>query len=96
MTAQELEGLARGLLHNAAARQWAASRAEPEVKSAEYLTGFAAGHEAGEVAAMALIVSLLSGESATALIDEVRAQAAVDAAFPFDLEIEFTSDDEAA
>ena len=92
----ELEGLCRGLLLNAAARRWAASRVEPEAPSAEYLTGFAAGWEGGEMAALALVLSLITEESATALVEEARTQAAVDAAFPFELHIEMEPSDEEA
>ena len=88
MTRSEIEALCRGLLHNAAARQWAASRVEPETPSADYLTGFAAGWEGGEVAALALIISLITEQSATRLVEEARAQAAVDTAFPFELHID--------
>lgn len=87
MTLEELEAVCRGLLRNAAARGWAATRAEPETPTPEYRTGFAAGYEAGELAALALVVSMLSGDSATALVDEARSQAAVEAEFPFELHV---------
>ena len=93
VTLHEIEAMCRSLLSNAAARDWAASRAAPEVPTVEYRTGFAAGHEAGEVAALALVVSMLSGESATALVDEARSRAAVDAAFPFELHFEGLAED---
>lgn len=83
--------LCRGLLHNAAARQLALSRAEPEAPSAEYLTGFGAGWEAGHVAGMALALSVLTGESPTALVEDARAQAAVDLSFPFEVHFEAAS-----
>ncbi|MGH9224668.1 MAG: hypothetical protein ACRD2W_13025 [Acidimicrobiales bacterium] len=94
--ARELEALCRGLLLNAAARRWAASGVEPEPPSAEYLTGFAAGWEGGEMAALALVISLITEESATRLVEEARAQASVDAVFPFELHIEVTPADEEA
>lgn len=87
---QALE-LCRGLLHNAAARQLVFSRADPEEPSADYLTGFGAGWEAGHVAALALALSLLTGESPAALVEEARARAAVDLSFPFDVHIESAS-----
>ena len=88
MTVEEIEAVCRGLLHNAAGRDLAASRAAPDVPGAEYRTGFAAGHEEGELAAMALVVAMISGESATALVDEARSAAVIDAVFPIDLHIE--------
>jgi hypothetical protein len=84
----DAEALLRGLLQNAAARQSAVARAEPESASVDYLTGFGAGWEAGQVAALALAVGALSGESPTALVEDARSQAAVEAAFPFELFVE--------
>lgn len=84
----DLAAMVRAFLHNAAARHWAVSRAEPESPSVDYRAGFAAGREAGEVAALALVLGSITGESATALIEEARAQAAVDSALPFDLYLE--------
>jgi hypothetical protein len=84
----EVEALCRGFLQNAAARQSVVSRVGPEEPSADYLSGFAAGWEAGQVAALALAVSLMSGESPTALITDAGSQAAVDLSFPFELYIE--------
>ncbi|HEX7277540.1 MAG TPA: hypothetical protein VF244_09220 [Acidimicrobiales bacterium] len=81
------EDLARGFLLNAAARSNASSSVAPEAPTADYLHGFADGWEAGQVAAIALILSTTTGESPTTLIDEATAQAAVDSAFPFDLVI---------
>jgi len=83
----DIESLCRGFLQNAAARQWAVARVSPEAPGAEYLTGFGAGWEAGHVAALALVVAMLSGASVTELIEEADAQAAVESAFPFDLVI---------
>jgi hypothetical protein len=83
-----MEGLCRGFLQNAAARQWAVGSVAPEAPTAEYLSGFADGWEAGHVAAFALVVAMLSGDSITALIEEAGAQAAVDSAFPFELVME--------
>ena len=90
---REVEALCRGFLHNAAARQSVVSRVSPEEPSADYRAGFSAGWEAGQVAALALAVSLLSGESPTALIDDAASQAAVDLSFPFEL---FNEDEEKA
>lgn len=84
----EVEALCRGFLQNAAARQSAVARVEPEVASADYLTGFGAGWEAGHVAALALAVGLMSGGSPTVLVEEALTQAAVDSAFSFELHLE--------
>jgi hypothetical protein len=84
----EIVELLRSMLHNAAAREWAASKAAPATPSPEYLTGYAAGWEGGELAALALAVSAVSGETATSLVEEARARAAVDSAFPFDLVVQ--------
>ncbi len=78
----ELATLCRGLLHNAAARRQLAAKVEPEAPSVDYRAGFAAGREAGEMAALALALGALIGESPTDLIDNAVAQAAVDAVFP--------------
>ena len=84
----ELEAIVRSFLGNAAARSYAARRAEPEVPSVDYRAGFAAGKESGEVAALALVLSSLTGESVNALIEEAEAEAAVDVAMPFELRLE--------
>jgi hypothetical protein len=81
----EVEALCRGFLQNAAARQAIVSRVGPEEPSADFLSGFGAGWEAGQVAALALALSVLTGESATALIEDAQSQAAVDSAFPFEV-----------
>ena len=81
----ETERLCRSPLQNAAARQWAAALAEPEAPSVDYLTGVGAGWEAGQVAALAMVVAMMTGDSATALIEDARSQAAMDTAFPFEL-----------
>jgi hypothetical protein len=84
----DAEAMCRGVLLNAAARQVALAKVEPERPSVDYLTGFGTGWEAGQVSALAFALSLLTGESPTDLVNESLAQAAVDAAFPFDLHIE--------
>lgn len=84
----EVEALCRGFLQNAAARQSVVSRVQPEEPSADYLAGFSAGWDAGQVAALALAVAVISGESPTALIEDAQSHAAVDAAFPFELYLE--------
>lgn len=84
----DLESIVRAFLHNAAGRHWAAARAQPETPSVGYRTGFSAGVEAGQVSAFALVLGAITGESATQLIEEAQAQAAVDSALPFDLHIE--------
>jgi hypothetical protein len=89
----DIESMCRGFLQNAAARQWAVAKAAPEAPTAEYLTGFGDGWEAGHVAALALVVGMMSGESITGLIEEAGSQAAIGATFPFDMVV---VDDEAA
>ena len=84
----ESEALCRGFLQNAAARWSVVARVQPEEPTAEYLAGFSAGREAGQVAALALAVGVMSGQSPTALIADAGGQAAVDGAFPFELHME--------
>jgi hypothetical protein len=79
------EALTRGFLSNAAARHLAVASVAPEAPSGDYLAGYGDGWEAGHVAALALAVSVLSGESPSTLIDEAASQAAVETAYPFDL-----------
>lgn len=78
----------RGFLQNSAARHWAVATVAPETPTADYLSGFADGWEAGHVAAFALVAAMISGESITGLIEEADARASVETAFPFDLFIE--------
>lgn len=84
----EAEALCRGFLQNAAARRSVVAQVGPEEPSADYLAGFSAGFDSGQVAGLALAVGLMSGDSPTALIDDAHGQAAVDSAFPFELQIE--------
>ncbi len=84
----DIEALCRGFLQNAAARQWATSRVAPEAPSADYLTGYGDGWEAGQVAGLALALSIIIGESPNRLIENALNGAAVDTAFPFDLFVE--------
>ncbi|MEA2827556.1 MAG: hypothetical protein QOG43_1995 [Actinomycetota bacterium] len=80
-----IESMCRGFLQNAAARQWAVALVAPEAPTVEYLTGYGDGWEAGHVAALALVVSMISGESMTDLLDDAGSRASVEAAFPFDM-----------
>ena len=89
----DAEALCRGFLQNATARQTIVARAAPEEPSADYLAGFIAGREAGEVAGLALALSILSGESPTALIADAQGQAAMDITFPFELHVDFTPEE---
>ena len=84
----EIEALCRGFLQNAAARQSIVARVQAESPSAEYLAGFSAGFDSGQVAALALALGVMTGESPTALIEDAQGQAAVDATFPFELYLE--------
>jgi hypothetical protein len=81
----DIESMCRGFLQNAAARKWAVAKVAPEAPTADYLTGFGDGYEAGHVAALALVVGMLSGESMLGLIEEADAQAAIESTFPFDM-----------
>lgn len=96
MTITEIEAQLKGFLLNAAARQWAVSQVDPEQPSADYLTGFGAGWEAGQVSALALVMSMLTAGSVTEIVEDARAQAAVDAAFPFELHVVSNDEEEAA
>ena len=68
----EAEALCRGFLENAAARQSVVASVAPEEPSADYLAGFSAGFDSGQVAALALAVGVMTGESPTALIQDAR------------------------
>jgi hypothetical protein len=92
----EVEALCRGFLQNAAARQSVVSRVSPDEPSADFLTGFSAGFEAGQVAGLALAVGVMSGDSPTALIEDAASAAAVDLAFPFELHTEGYPEDKAS
>ena len=84
----DAEALCRGFLQNAAARQSVLARVGPEAPSADYLAGFSAGVDSGYVAALALALGVMTGESPSALIEDARSRAAVDATFPFELVVE--------
>ena len=86
------ESLCRAFLQNAAARQWLVDRVAPEAPSVDFLTGFGAGWEAGQVSAFALALSAITGESPTQLVENARTRAAMDSTFPFELHIEATDD----
>ena len=87
----ETAALCRGFLQNAAARQSIVARVQTEAPSADYLAGFSAGRDAGQVAGIALALGVMTGQSPTSLVEDAQSQAAVDAAFPFDLSIEEAS-----
>lgn len=89
----DIEDVLRSMLHRAAGREYAVSQAAPDAPSAEYLTGFAAGELTGTASTAALILGLLIEESPTKILEEARAEAAVDSAFPFELHIEPTEKD---
>ena len=88
----ESEALCRGFLQNATARQSIVARVQPEEPSADYLAGFSAGFDSGQVAALALALGVFTGESPSALVQDAKSQAAVDAAFPFELYVEATDE----
>jgi len=87
---EDIEALCRGFLQNAAARRWAVSLVAPPSPSADYLAGYGDGWEAGQVAGLALALSVIIGGSPTTLIEHALAGAAVDTTFPFDLFVEPT------
>jgi len=84
----ETAALCRGFLQNAAARQSIVAQVQPEAPSADYLAGFSAGRDAGQVAGIALVLGVMTGQSPTALIEDAQSQAAVESAFPFELYVE--------
>lgn len=84
----EAEALCRGFLQNAVARRSVTVRVAPEEPSADYLAGFSAGFDSGQVAGLALTIGVMSGASPTALIEQAHSQAAVESAFPFELHLE--------
>lgn len=84
----EAEALCRGFLQNAAARRSVVARVGPVQPSADYLAGFSAGFDSGQMAGLALAIGVMSGASPTALIEEADSQAAVESAFPFELHFE--------
>lgn len=86
--------LLTGFLHNAAARHQAVAQLAPSAPSDGYLTGYGDGWEAGQVAGLALALSVLTGASPAALIDDATAAASVNTAFP--VEFEFEAAEEAA
>ncbi len=92
----DIESLCRGFLQNAAARHWAVGKVAPEAPTFDYLTGYGDGWEAGHVAALALVIAMMSGESMTGLIEEADTRAAVESAFPFDAIFDFTDVDSAS
>jgi hypothetical protein len=85
---EEIENICRGILHKSTAREFSVSQTAPEMPSADYLTGLAAGRLDGQATVAALVISMVTGESATQILEDARAQAAVENAFPFDLHIE--------
>lgn len=88
MDVRQIEVACRAFLANAAARHMAAYELEPETPSVDYVTGFAAGREQSEVQVFALVLSMITGESASGLVQEATARAAVDSVFPFELHME--------
>ena len=91
MSDQDHLALLRGFLANAAARHFPTSLVSPESPTVDYIAGFADGWEAGHVAALALAIATLTGESITTLIEEATARAQVEMTFPFDLFLDLTS-----
>ena len=86
--AEDVETICRGILQRTSAREHTVSPVAPDTPSVDYLSGFAAGRLDGQMATAALVLGLLTGESPTKVLEEAQSQAAVEAAFPFDLHID--------
>ena len=85
---EEVEIICRGILQKTMGRAHTISQIAPEAPSADYLSGHGAGHLEGQASVAALVLALLTGGSATQILEEARSAAAVDSAFPFDLHLD--------
>jgi hypothetical protein len=84
----EIETVCRDILHRVAHQERLISRGAPDVPSTDYLTGHAAGRLDGQLSTAAIVLGLLIDGSPTQLLEDARAQAAVEESFPFDLHID--------
>jgi hypothetical protein len=75
----------RGLLHNAASRQHVQRRAPQARDAVEWFVGYDEGRTEGTLEALAFALAVVTGESVGDLIHDARAQATMDAEFPFTL-----------
>jgi len=91
--AEEIEMMCRSILQRAGAREYTMSQAAPEVQSVDFKSGFAEGQLTGQLTTAALMLGLLKGESPSKILDDARAQAKIDNAFPFDLHMQGVADD---
>ncbi len=82
---QEIEMMCRSILQRAGAREFTLSQSAPEVQNVDYRNGYAEGHLVGQLATAAIMLGLATGESPSKILDETRAQAQIENAFPFDL-----------
>ncbi len=82
---QEIEMMCRSILQRAGAREYTMSQSAPEVETVDYRNGYAEGQLTGQLTTAALMLGLVTGESPSKILDEARAQAQVENAFPFDL-----------
>jgi hypothetical protein len=90
---EEVEMMCRSILQRAGAREYTMSQSAPEVQSVDFKSGYAEGQLTGQLTTAALMLGLLKGESPSKILDDARAQAKVDNAFPFDLHMQGVSDD---
>ena len=82
---EEITMMCRSVLQRAGAREFTLSQSAPEVETVDYKSGYAEGHLVGQLATAAIMLGLATGESPTKILDDARAQAQVENAFPFDL-----------
>jgi hypothetical protein len=85
---EEITMMCRSILQRAGAREYTMSQAAPEVQSVDFRSGYAEGQLAGQLTTAALMLALATGESPSKVLEEARAQAKVENAFPFDLHME--------
>lgn len=85
---EEIETMCRSILQKAGSQEYTLSQAEPEELSVDYRSGYAAGRLAGQMSTAALMLGIVTGESPSTLLDNARAQAKIENAFPFDLHID--------
>jgi len=85
---EEITMMCRSILQRAGAREYTLSQAAPEVQSVDFRSGYAEGQLAGQLTTAALMLALATGESPSKVLDDARAQAKVENAFPFDLHMD--------
>jgi hypothetical protein len=85
---EEIEMMCRSILQRAGAREYTMSQSAPEAPTVEFRSGYSEGQLAGQLTTAALILAIVTGESPSTVLDDARAQAKVENAFPFDLHID--------